>query len=281
MAGEVAVDDVGRVGMRIEVHDPDVAVAVGVSHGGRGFGTTFDGERAAIRQGLGAPAACMRRRTVHMGSVPEIRLVMCDVGGVVLTNGWDTDARRKVIDGLDLDWDEFDERHQFIVDSFETGAIGLEHYIRFTVMHRPRDFGLAVFAALMRAQSAPQPGGLELAGDLAACPIRCVTVNNESRPLNDHRIATFGLDRLFDGFFTSGYLGVKKPHGAIYRMVLEVMATQPRHCVFIDDRAMNLEPAASLGVHTIHHSGAANTRRALSDLGIELASPSKAHDGPP
>lgn len=208
---------------------------------------------------------------------PPVELVLCDVGGVILSNGWDTASRRRVTGELGMDWDEFSERHAFVVDSFETGGMDLHDYINFTVLHRPRDLTVDDFAELMRAQSLPSPGGLELAADLGASSVGCVTLNNESRPLGDHRITAFGLHRWFDAFFTSGYLGVKKPHTVAYRLAIQVMAVPADRCVFIDDRAMNLEPAAALGIHTVHHVDATSTREALADLGVDLSDPS----GPP
>lgn len=201
-----------------------------------------------------------------------IDTIFCDVGGVILTNGWDKPARTKVVADFDLDWEEFDERHKFIVDRFETGRCNLDDYLRLTVGHRPRDFSLDAFGAAMSAQSVPLDGGLELVEDLAATNLRLATLNNESRPLNDHRIATFGLASHFELFFSSAYLGVKKPDDAIYRMALEVTAASPQRCVFIDDRQPNLEPAMVLGIHTIHHQSVQQTRQELTSLGVVLGS---------
>ena len=42
-------------------------------------------------------------------------------------------------------------------------------------------------------------------------------LNNESGPLNDYRIESFGLAQYFDGFFCSAYLGMRKPDPRIFR----------------------------------------------------------------
>lgn len=197
-----------------------------------------------------------------------IDVVFSDVGGVVLSNGWDSDARRRVIAEFGLDWDQFDERHDFVVDRFETGRLDLDRYINFVVGQRRDDFRVGDFADAMFTASTPVDGGLELARDLAASDVRLVTLNNESRPLHEYRVDEFGLGEIYEAFFTSAYLGVKKPDDAIYRIALDVMNVRPERAVFIDDRELNLEPAAAMAVHTIHHISPDQTREQLAELGI-------------
>ncbi|MGH8910950.1 MAG: HAD family hydrolase, partial [Acidimicrobiia bacterium] len=192
----------------------------------------------------------------------DIDIAFFDVGGVLLTNGWDSDRRRKACAAYDLDWAEFEDRHQFVADAFETGQLGLAVYLERTVFYRPRDFSPDDFADTMRASSSALPGGLELIRELAATGLTLATINNESRMLNDHRIHTFGLDEIFQAFFSSCFLGVRKPDEAIYRMAFTVMAREPHRCVFVDDRAVNAEGARATGMRTIHHVDPPSTRAA-------------------
>ena len=48
------------------------------------------------------------------------------------------------------------------------------------------------------------------------------TLNNESCELNEHRIKKFKLRELFSIFFTSCYLGVRKPDEKIYQLALGI-----------------------------------------------------------
>ncbi|MPZ53747.1 MAG: HAD-IA family hydrolase [Acidimicrobiia bacterium] len=198
------------------------------------------------------------------------QVIFCDVGGVVLTNGWDTAARKQVVAEFQLDFEEFEERHQFVVHRFETGRLDLGGYLAQTVGSRDPDFPVSEFGEAMLSVSRPLDGGLELATELATLDMPVVTLNNESRALHNHRVVHFGLDDLFDAFFTSGYLGVKKPDDAIYRMALDVMAADPGRSVFIDDRRINLEAAAAHGMRTIHHTSPEETRAALASLGLAI-----------
>lgn len=197
----------------------------------------------------------------------QVDVVFFDVGGVVLTNGWDTACRRRTCVAFGLDFEEFEDRHEFVADAFETGRIGLAIYLEQTVFHRPRDFSPDEFAEAMRSASSALPGGLDLVRGVAT-QVPVATLNNESRALNEHRIESFGLGELFTAFFSSCYVGIKKPDDGIYRLALDVMAVAPERSAFVDDRPLNLEGATRVGMRTILHRDAATTRSELAELGL-------------
>ena len=76
------------------------------------------------------------------------------------------------------------------------------------------------------------------------------------------------MRRYFTHFLTSGYLGVKKPDERIYRLALEITQRDPRGCVFIDDRALNPERAALLGMTGIPFESVTQLTRDLAGPGI-------------
>lgn len=79
------------------------------------------------------------------------------------------------------------------------------------------------------------------------------------------------LTKLFDGVVISGEVGMRKPTPAIYELASERVGLAPRQCVFVDDLPFNLEPAAELGMATVHHSSAPETIAELERLlGVEL-----------
>ena len=94
-------------------------------------------------------------------------------------------------------------------------------------------------------------------------------LNNEARELNDYRIETFGLRGYFDFFFSSCYVGLRKPHAQIFRMALDVLQCEPGEVIFIDDRPGNVEAAAAVGMHAIRYQGSEQVARDLAALGIE------------
>ena len=199
----------------------------------------------------------------------DITTVFFDVGGVLLTNGWDRHSRRHCVESFGLDYEEFRDRHEFVADAFETGRMTIDEYLERTVFYRERDFTVAAFREGMVAESKAFPDALAVVEGLAAAgDLLLATLNNESRELNQARIERFGLRRYFAAFFSSGFLGVKKPDQAIYRLALQITQRTPGECVFVDDRDLNLECATTEGMHTIHYQDPSQLRRELAGLGI-------------
>jgi putative hydrolase of the HAD superfamily len=194
-----------------------------------------------------------------------------DVGGVLLTNAWDTASRQAAAERFGLDWQEFEDRHQLVVTQFETGRLDLKEYLQRTVFYRSRVFGVEDFRAFMFAQSQPFPDALAIVERLARSGrYFLATLNNESLDLNLHRIRQFGLRTYFAAFFSSCFLGVKKPEEAIFRLALQVTQRAPDECIFIDDRPVNLECATECGMIVIQYQNPAQLRDDLKRAGVEL-----------
>ena len=201
----------------------------------------------------------------------DITTLFFDLGGVLLTNGWDRRSRRHCVESFGLDYEEFRDRHEFVADAFETGRMSIDAYLDRTVFYREREFTRATFREGMVAESRPFPDSLAVVEELAASGrYLLATLNNESLELNQARIDRFGLDRYFTAFFSSGFLGVKKPDQAIYRLALQITQRRPQECVFIDDRDLNLECAVSEGMQTVHYDNPTQLRHELAGLGIDL-----------
>lgn len=200
--------------------------------------------------------------------------IFWDLGGVLLSNGWDREQRASAVEHFALDADEFEDRHREMAAGLETGRCTLDDYLRATVFHAPRPFTAARFREFMLAQSDAFPGSLEVVDALAAGGrYLLATLNNESRELNEYRIARFGLRRRFTAFFSSSFLGWMKPDARIFRAALEISQRAPGETVFVDDRAQNLEPARALGMRTLRFRGEEGPealRAGLAALGVEL-----------
>ena len=203
--------------------------------------------------------------------MPNISAVFCDVGGVLLTNGWDHGERARLVEKFGLDGRDFEDRHQMLSAPLENGQLDLDQYLDRTIFYRPRPFRKQEVRDFMYAQSEALPGSLAVIGRLAqARTVFMATLNNESRELNLFRIETFGLRNYFPAFFSSCYLGVSKPHQEIYRLTLDIAQRQPEECVFIDDRSLNLECARRLGLHTIQFLNAGQLESDLRLVGVEF-----------
>lgn len=207
----------------------------------------------------------------------EVSTLFWDVGGVLLTNGWDTESRQQASRKFQLDWQEFQERHELISADFEKGGLSLDEYLERTVFYCRRAFSKQDFKNFMYGRSQPLEGSLELLGELKATGTYFLaTLNNESRELNRYRIDHFGLNGYFSVFFSSCYLGVKKPDAAIYLLALQVTQKPPQECLYIDDRALNLESASRLGMKTIQFENAGQLRRQLKEAGVRWKEPDAA-----
>ena len=201
--------------------------------------------------------------------MPDIKVLLFDVGGVLLTNGWDSKSRRRACKRFALDWDDFQDRHEFVAPDFETGKLTITEYLRRTVFYRERPFTEGEFIEFMKAQSEAMPESLALLADLAASGEYVLgTLNNESRELNDHRIEAFGLREYFSVFMSSCYLGMRKPEEHIYRVAVDITQHRPEQCVFIDDRELNLECADRAGIRPVHFKNAEQLRTSLRELGV-------------
>lgn len=201
--------------------------------------------------------------------MPVPSTLFFDIGGVLLTNGWDTAARNRAIEEFALDGVDFHTRHGMVKTAFETGRLSLDAYIQKTVFHLQRPFSAADFRAFMFSQSRLLGETLDWVRSLAATGrYRLFTLNNESRELHEHRVRTFGLRPVFQSFLTSCYLGQVKPDEDTYRNALGIAGCGARNGVFVDDRPVNVETALTLGLSAIRFEGLEQLRAALEDLGV-------------
>jgi len=202
--------------------------------------------------------------------LPEIKALFWDVGGVLLSNAWDHTQRQQAIEKFGLEREEFSERHELVFSSFERGKISLDEYLDRTVFYRVQPFTRDEFKNYMYALSIPDESALAFARELANSGKYLMgTINNESRELNAYRIEKFGLRSIFRVFVSSCYVGLRKPEEAIYRLTLDITQQAAEQCCFIDDRALNLEVAKRLGMHTVEMHGAEQLRSELKKIGVQ------------
>ena len=205
-----------------------------------------------------------------------INQVFFDIGGVLGTNGWDREQRATAVERFGLDADDFQYRHEEIVGAFESGEISIDEYLDLTVFSESRRFSREEFREYMFSLSEPWLDSLAIVRRLRQSirgrptRVRMATLNNESRELNQYRIDHFGLCQLFDVFFSSCWLGVRKPTRQIYERVLGMTQAVPASSVFVDDREQNLAPARALGMHVILFRSAAQLAQELAGLGFDM-----------
>jgi putative hydrolase of the HAD superfamily len=200
---------------------------------------------------------------------PDIELVLFDIGGVLGTNGWDREQRAAAVARFGLEGDDFQYRHEETIGDLESGRITLDEYLDVTIFYAQRPFAREEFKAFMFAQSEPWPESIAVARELATKRrVRLATLNNESAELNEHRISLFGLREIFPTFFSSCWLGARKPTTLVYKRAFGMSQADPARTLFIDDRVQNLAPAAAMGVRVILFKDAGGLRRELAEVGV-------------
>lgn len=197
----------------------------------------------------------------------KIKAVFLDIGGVILTNGWDHDARKKAAEHFGFDYEEMSLLHEFIYNVLEIGSISLDEYLETVVFYIPRKFSKEDFKTFMYSQSIELPDMLSWLREWKKqTNLPVFALSNESRELNSYRINKFGLHDVFDGLFSSCYLGMRKPDPRIFQKAMEITQAKPSECIYFDDRPMLVNAAKKLGMNAILHQDFDTTKAILQSL---------------
>ena len=201
-----------------------------------------------------------------------IQTLFWDIGGVILTNGWDKGQRTRVLGGLGVDLDAYEAVHDEANFFWERGLMTAREFFEKTVLAANPKITFDPLWSLVCAESRVlNPGCFEILSALSRSGYRVATLNNESRELNEHRLGAFDLRNYFDYFICSGYLHEMKPAPAIYRDAIDISGLPPETSLFIDDKAENCDAARSLGMNAIVFESPAQLSQALVALGIRLS----------
>src|SRR5436190_7810109 len=129
----------------------------------------------------------------------KISSIFTDIGGVLLTNGWDFQSRKLAVKKFRLDPVDLEERHHLTFDTFEEGKISYNEYLKRTVFYKKRSFTMRQFKSFMYSRSEPFDDMIDLIVRLKAQhKLRVIAVSNESRELNGYRIKKFRLNSFID-----------------------------------------------------------------------------------
>jgi putative hydrolase of the HAD superfamily len=200
----------------------------------------------------------------------EITCLFLDIGGVLLTNGWDHHARKRAAAHFKLELAEMEDRHHLTFDTYEEGKLTLDEYLNRVVFYRKRPFTRAQFRQFMFSQSEPYPEMIELIRKLKAkYGLKIVVVSNEARELNSHRIRRFKLDGFVDAFVSSCFVHLRKPDADIFRLALDIVQTPARQVVYIENTPMFVQIAEGLGIPSILHTDYESTCAKLASFGLQ------------
>ena len=200
----------------------------------------------------------------------RITCLFVDIGGVLLTDGWTHEGRKRAAANFNLDLAEMEERHHLTFDTYEEGKLTLNEYLGRVVFYQERRFTRAQFRTFMFAQSEPHPEMIDLVTQLKARHgLKIAVVSNEGRELNAYRISEFKLDEFVDFYISSCFVHVRKPDADIFRLALDIAQVPARQVVYVENTPMFVQVAAGLGIRSILHTDYKSTRAQLDSLGLE------------
>lgn len=205
-----------------------------------------------------------------MKKMAAITHLFLDIGGVLLTNGWDHHSRKEAAAKFKLDWSEMEDRHHLIFETYEEGKFTLEEYLNLVIFYKKRPFTQVQFERFMFAQSKPYPKMIELACRLKAqYGLRVAVVSNESFELNAYRIRKFKLDSFVDSFISSCYVRVRKPDVEIFRLAIDITQAKVGQVLYIENTPLFVQIAERLGIQTILHTDYSSTCKKLASFGLQ------------
>ncbi len=204
-----------------------------------------------------------------MKKAKAVACLFIDIGGVLLTDGWDLEARKRSANKFRLNWAELEERHHLVFETYENGILTLEQYLDLVIFYRQRAFTRAQWRRFMFAQSRPYPEMLELVARLKARHrLKVVVISNEARELNAYRIRKFDLDTIADVFISSCFVHVRKPDERMFRLALDIAQVQAWETVYIDNTQMFVDIARGLGIRSVMHTNCTSSREKLAAFGL-------------
>jgi putative hydrolase of the HAD superfamily len=199
-----------------------------------------------------------------------VTCVFVDIGGVLLTNGWDHHARRRAVAKFNLDWAEMEERHRLTFEIHEEGKLSFDEYLNLVVFYEKRPFSRSQFRRFMCEQSKPYEDMIGMVAQLKERHgLKIAVVSNESLELNAYRIRTFKLDGFVDCFISSCFVHLRKPDANIFRLALDITQTPAHQVLYIENTPMFVQIAEGLGIHSILHTDYKSTHAQLLSLGFQ------------
>jgi putative hydrolase of the HAD superfamily len=196
----------------------------------------------------------------------DLKILFFDIGGVMLSNGWGHESRRKAAEKFGLDYEEVKELHTFIFNVYEIGSITLDEYLDTVVFNRPRSFPREDFKEFMYEQSVELDTLAWLKEWKKNCGFRVISINNEGKELNDYRVKKFKLHEFFDAFISSCEVKLRKPDPALFKLAMGIAQVTPQQCVYFDDRLMFVKAAEKLEIRSFQHTSLESTKKILEEL---------------
>jgi 2-haloacid dehalogenase len=114
------------------------------------------------------------------------------------------------------------------------------------------------------------PGTVDVVRDLHAAGVPLAGLTNWSDELYPHAPARFEFLGLLDDVVVSGTVGAAKPDRRAYEIAAERLGLPLESLAFVDDKQLNVDAAATLGMDAILFTDAATLRADLRSRGLPV-----------
>ena len=167
-----------------------------------------------------------------------ITTLFLDIGGELLTNGWDHHARRRAAKHFKLDWAEMEQRHGLNFETHEEDKLTFNEYLDRVVFYEKRPFTRAEFRRFMFAQSQPFPEMIELVRS-SESQIRIENFRRQQRVARIERASHQHVQAggFVDAFISSCFVRLRKPDADIFKLALDIAQTPARQIVYVENTA--------------------------------------------
>jgi len=197
----------------------------------------------------------------------NIKILFLDIGGVLLSDGWNHKSRMQAIEKFGLEPIQFQKDHSVAFPLFENGKLTLDEYLECVVFNHRRDFSKQEFTDFMFSRTTKLPDFLPwLINWKKQSGIKIFSINNEGKEFNDFRIKNFNLHECFDAFISSCEVGYSKPDPSIFKLALGIVQEEPANCLYFDDRAIHVAIAKQLGLNAHVHESFEKSKSILESI---------------
>jgi epoxide hydrolase-like predicted phosphatase len=150
----------------------------------------------------------------------------------------------------------------------EVGEISSREFFKYVCVEAEAAHGVRIDIRRLAAAAAEgerlDPAMLDLVADVRR---RCWTALITNNVAEAGWRSTFPF-HLFDVVLDSSEVGLRKPDPPIYEALLTRLQCPAAEVALVDDFEENLEPAAALGLVTVHFTGRDACRLILTELGV-------------
>ena len=201
----------------------------------------------------------------------KFKVLYSDIGGVLGTNGWDSEGRRAICSHFHLELGEIESRHRLMFDTYERGYMSFEEYLRQVFFGSPRKFSLEELRDLAFQQSVAWPENISFFGKVkTANRLKVGLISNEGEGITEHRVGKFQLRELADFMLVSHFVHMRKPDRSIWQLALDLAQVTTDESIYIDDRPMFVKIASEIGFTALHHTSLEDTREQFRSLGLKV-----------